>query len=579
MIPMGSLYPKLYKKHELENGVISEFSSVSRIKIMQTIFEGPPVDKCCGLNLSLLMNHECVEAAFPLHNPKEKVMLEKKWLRAHQLPWKQPLWDVKSYFGEKVALYFAFVGHMNSWLMPPAVAGLMVYINMAADGTYTVESQMYFGVFLAVWSTLVLEFWKRKEKTLVMMWGMTGFEEEEADRPEFEGEEIASPVNGEEDMYFPESEMLKAMGKTTAILGGILCVLIGVFASVFALGAFLNLDGSAYGNLNTNGLFDIAQLLPYMICAGVIMVGSRLFESMAVKLSDLENHRTDTQYEDAVIAKTFIFEFFNSYSACFYVIFLKAYAPNDACVGGCIRELHYLMGCIFFSIIIVQCTLQVVVPIRNSAARAAEEKEGADPSKPLTAIEKQFMLEEYDAMFGSFKHFKDIAIQFGYAILFSSAFPLAPALAFVSTYFEIRVDAWVLLQKSRRAIPTGAEDIGTWQSVFECLGSLSVITNMGIAFVVSASEVNAGWVDRMVSFLIAEHLLFFGQMLFAQLVDDVPATTAHQIERQEFLASKVRFVDFLSVCGLLPQQCLLLLQPPTHRIYHHTVPSLGSFLS
>jgi len=539
MVPTASLYPKLYKKHELENGVTSEFGSVDRIKLLQTVFEGPLSEKCCGLNLSLLKSHGCVECVMPLHNPKEKVMLEKKWLRAHQLPWKQPVWDVKAYFGEKVALYFAFVGHVNSWLMAPAVFGLLVYVNMASDGTYTVESQMFFGVFLAVWSTFLLEFWKRREKTLVMMWGMTGFEEEEADRPEFEGEEVPSPVNGEDDMFFPETERLKAMGKTTAALAGILVVVTGVFASVFALGAFLNLNGSSIGSLNDNGVFDLAQLLPYMVCAAVIMVGSRLFEKVAVSLSDLENHRTDTQYEDAVIAKTFVFEFFNSYSACFYIIFLKAYAPNDACVGGCIRELHYLMGCIFFSIIMVQCTLQVVGPIRNSAARAAEEKEGADPGKQLSAIERQFLLEEYDPMFGSFKHFKDIAIQFGYATLFSTAFPLAPALAFVSTYFEIRVDAWVLLQKSRRVVPTGAEDIGTWQSVFECLASVAVITNMGIAFVVSASEVNTTWMGRMVGFLMAEHALFFGQMLFAQLVDDVPTTTADQIERQEFMASKL----------------------------------------
>jgi hypothetical protein len=38
-----SMYPKLYMKHELENGVISEFGSIDRIKIIQTIFEGSKV--------------------------------------------------------------------------------------------------------------------------------------------------------------------------------------------------------------------------------------------------------------------------------------------------------------------------------------------------------------------------------------------------------------------------------------------------------------------------------------------------------------------------------------------------------
>lgn len=38
-----SMYPKLYMKHELENGVVNEFGSIDRIKIMQTIFEGSRV--------------------------------------------------------------------------------------------------------------------------------------------------------------------------------------------------------------------------------------------------------------------------------------------------------------------------------------------------------------------------------------------------------------------------------------------------------------------------------------------------------------------------------------------------------
>ena len=33
------------------------------------------------------------------------------------------------------------------------------------------------------------------------------------------------------------------------------------------------------------------------------MVGSKLFTGLAVHLTDLENHQTDTQYEDSMISK------------------------------------------------------------------------------------------------------------------------------------------------------------------------------------------------------------------------------------------------------------------------------------
>jgi len=40
-------------------------------------------------------------------------------------------------------------------------------------------------------------------------------------------------------------------------------------------------------------------------------------------LNDLENFRTETEYNDSLIVKTFIFQFFNSYLSCFYVAFVK----------------------------------------------------------------------------------------------------------------------------------------------------------------------------------------------------------------------------------------------------------------
>jgi hypothetical protein len=44
---------------------------------------------------------------------------------------------------------------------------------------------------------------------------------------------------------------------------------------------------------------------------------------------------------------------------------------------------------------------------------------------------------------------------------------------------------------------TGAEDIGTWQSVFEAIAAVSVVVNMGVIFVVSALQVNMTWIERI----------------------------------------------------------------------------------
>ena len=72
-----------------------------------------------------------------------------------------------------------------------------------------------------------------------------------------------------------------------------------------------------------------------------------------------------------------------------------------------------------------------------------------------------------------------------------------------------QVDAWVLLQKSRRPDPYGAEDIGTWQRIFEILAATSIISNMGIVFFTSESyREGSTWQMRIIYFLLCEHGIF-----------------------------------------------------------------------
>lgn len=72
------------------------------------------------------------------------------------------------------------------------------------------------------------------------------------------------------------------------------------------------------------------------------------------------------------------------------------------------------------------------------------------------------------------------AFRYGYATLFVAAFPLAPLMAFVNNYIEIRIDAWKLCQNCRRPMPSGAEDIGTWQAILEIMSVAAVMCNCAL---------------------------------------------------------------------------------------------------
>jgi len=52
--------------------------------------------------------------------------LTKEWSLSFTKP--QPLDRIREYFGEKVALYFAFLGFYTSWLWSASIVGIIVFI-------------------------------------------------------------------------------------------------------------------------------------------------------------------------------------------------------------------------------------------------------------------------------------------------------------------------------------------------------------------------------------------------------------------------------------------------------------------
>ncbi len=66
-------------------------------------------------------------------NPRQ--VLYGCWARWSKWPKYQPLDNVREYFGEKIAFYFAWLGFYTGWLIPPSIVGVLIFIY----GLVTVE--------------------------------------------------------------------------------------------------------------------------------------------------------------------------------------------------------------------------------------------------------------------------------------------------------------------------------------------------------------------------------------------------------------------------------------------------------
>ena len=64
---------------------------------------------------------------------------------------------------------------------------------------------------------------------------------------------------------------------------------------------------------------------------------------------------------------------------------------------------------------------------------------------------------------GTFEDYLEMLIQFGYVMLFSSAFPLAAMCSFLNNLIEIRSDAFKLCFVHQRPFPQRVGSIGVWQ--------------------------------------------------------------------------------------------------------------------
>lgn len=527
------------------------FRGVDRLKLIHNIITSNE-EGGCGIDTYKLLKEECLLGYFPLHDNVELRALERKWMNFLQFPWNQAVDDVKDYFGEKIGLYFLFLGHYCSWLAPVAVLGVAAWVNVAADGNDPNALLIpYFGAIMALWSTLLLEYWKRKEKHTAMRWGMIGFEEEEEDRPQFEGEKMRSPVTGRPVVYFPREERLWRMAHSSALISGLIIVVIGVIAAIFALRIVM----SASKDMTFAGV-QLGGIVASILNALQIQIFNQLYGDYAVTLNDYENYRTDTEYEDALIAKTFVFQFVNSFASLFYIAFIKPSMQNiDPCLDSCMAELQTSLGTIFIMQLIVGNLTEVAVPAlqmylnaRSNKAgvstSAVDKKKAADGSGTLnemSEIEKNYMMVQYDVLLGTFGDYAELALQFGFTTMFVTAFPLCTVMAFVNNYVEIRVDGWKLCQLSRRTEPRSVEDIGTWYTIFDTISILSVYVNAGIICFTSDVAMNETWVVRSWIFVLFSSALLGIKYFIAAIIPDVPEYVEIQMKRQEYFVDKLLY--------------------------------------
>eukprot|EP00595_Chromulina_sp_UTEXLB2642_P003694 CAMPEP_0196764098 /NCGR_PEP_ID=MMETSP1095-20130614/5350_1 /TAXON_ID=96789 ORGANISM="Chromulina nebulosa, Strain UTEXLB2642" /NCGR_SAMPLE_ID=MMETSP1095 /ASSEMBLY_ACC=CAM_ASM_000446 /LENGTH=707 /DNA_ID=CAMNT_0042118727 /DNA_START=171 /DNA_END=2294 /DNA_ORIENTATION=- len=553
----GYKYSGYYQVSKYHN---TPFNQQVRLKLIVALLRTSKNKGGCNLLISKLIKEKKIKAFFPLHDPQFNKDLYEEALSYTNMPWNQPIEDIRYYFGEKVALYNYFLGHYTGYLIVPSVIGAIFQLVVWATLDFSNPVVPFFALVITIWSIVLLEGWKRKESFIALEWGMSNFEQTEIDRPEFTSDDVIdSFIDGSKNyIYYPSSKKAARLSYSFTLIGSYIMLVIGVVASIYYMRFSLQATiGSS------------ASTLASIVNAVQITVFNVAYQYIVVLLTDLENHRTDTLYQDSLIVKVFIFQFINSYASFFFLAFIAQNLPaspgTDPTFLGqcgyinCMQPLSINLGIIFGSRLFVTNILDLLIPYLkmkyNEYSETKDKNESTlealkkDSSKHLSPAELDYIKLPYD-MNDNILNYADTAVQYGFMVLFASALPIACFISMINSYIKIRVNAYKQAMFYQRPVPEGAQDIGTWQTIFTILSVASVITNAGlICFTMdvlsggsnnsNSQDPNYSYVGKLWVFLGFQWVMLSIQFILSAAIPDIPEQVDIQLQRANFIVSKI----------------------------------------
>ncbi|XP_018619106.1 anoctamin-1a isoform X2 [Scleropages formosus] len=361
----------------------SFFDSKTRSSI---VFEVLKRTKCTkskhSMGITSLLANGVYMAAYPLHDgdtdgenaePNDRKLLYEEWASYSVFYKYQPVGLIRKYFGEKIGLYFAWLGVYTQMLIPASLVGVIVFLYgcatvdddipsmeicdkrnnitmcplcdracsywklITACGTarashlFDNPATVFFSIFMALWAAMFMEHWKRRQMRLNYIWDLTGFEDEEDHpRAEYEFRVMQKALKKEHKAQKPEKVKLTCKDRLPAYMTNLVMMLfmIGVtFAIVFGVIVYrISTTSALYMSSNPTTRSNVrltVKTTAAIINLVVILILDEVYGAVARWLTILEVPKTDKSFEERLIFKTFILKFVNAFTPIIYIAFFR----------------------------------------------------------------------------------------------------------------------------------------------------------------------------------------------------------------------------------------------------------------
>ncbi|KAM9318159.1 anoctamin-1a isoform 2-T3 [Pholidichthys leucotaenia] len=335
------------------------------------------------MGITSLLANGVYSSAYPLHDvnvegvnaePNDRKLLYEEWASYSVFYKYQPIGLIRKYFGEKVGLYFAWLGVYTQMLIPAAIVGVIVFLYgcatvddnipsmeicdhrnnitmcplcdracsywklVTACGTarashlFDNPATVFFSIFMSLWAVLFMEHWKRRQMRLNYIWDLTGFGEEEEDhnRADYELEVMKKcekqrhSTTKDEKVKLTCTDRLPAYMTVVAMMSFMIMVtFVIVFATILyriSIKAALHMSNNPSARSNIRVTVKGTASVIYIV---IIIILEEIYGTVTRWLTTLEVPKTDKSFEQRLIIKNFIVKFVDAFTPLVYLAFFR----------------------------------------------------------------------------------------------------------------------------------------------------------------------------------------------------------------------------------------------------------------
>ncbi|KAG9516607.1 putative plasma membrane stress response protein, partial [Aureobasidium melanogenum] len=478
--------------------------------------------------------------------------------------------QIKALFGEKVAFYYAFIQAYSLFLIVPASCGTLFWL-------FSKPYSIAFGAVICVWSITFVEWWKKQELELSIRWNVRGVGALKVNRVQYiwEKDEM-DPVTGEVKKVFPTHKRLarQLLFLPFAALAGL--ALSSVLVVTFLIEAMIS---DVYGEALAS--YWAIQYLPTILLAVSLPYVTEFLTSMASRLSEHENHRTNDEFELAQVQKSFVLNFVTSYlplliTAYIYVPFGSKLLPHlipDSRQLVAAKDFRVDAHRLQEEVISLSMAGQIinfgeefVIPFikrhfQEAYRRYKNTRQGSSLHQRMhseftktllvdapqeASLLSRLRTEAVAAPYDSNEDVMEMCVQFGYLAMFGVVYPLMPLGFLINNWVELRGDFFKLISESQRPPPIRSDSIGPCISALEFLTWLGSLSTAALLYLYRNGEVKDIRLDRLLLTVFVAEQVYLATKLSVRFIFDKIGSEAVRREEATRRLIRKRYLETFS---------------------------------